>query len=394
MNLNKLTALKVKNLNTKGRYGDGGGLYLLVKPNGKSWVFRWRDKVTGKLRDKGLGPCWDVSLEQARAKAKEFRAMVRDGGDPIDDTRRAILERKLELAKRVTFAECSEKYIEAHKAGWRNGKHAKQWAATLATYGEPINALPVADIDTGLVLKCLEPEWATKTETMTRVRQRIEKVLDWAKVRGYREGENPARWKGHLDHILPKRSAVQKVEHRAALPYADMGAFMSELRQHEGLAAKCLELQILTATRPGEAAGAQWDEFDLDGAVWIIPAERMKTGHEHRIPLSPAAVELLKAIPQVNDNVFPGTKNRPITTAAGMKLIKSMRTGLTAHGFRSTFRDWSGETTSYPREVIEASMAHRLKDKAEAAYFHGDMLARRADLMNDWADYCGTVKQD
>lgn len=399
--LNKLTALKVKRTIKPGRYGDGGGLYLLVQPNGnRSWVFRWRDRLTGKLRDKGLGPAWDISLEQARDKAKLCREQVRNGGDPIEDARTAITTKRLELAKRMTFAECAEKYIEAHKAGWRNDKHAAQWTSTLKTYAEPINPLPVAAIDTALVLKCLEPYWASKTETMTRVRQRIESVLDWARVRDYRTGENPARWKGHLDALLPQRSKVQKVEHRAALPYTGMGAFMAKLRNRTGLAAKALELQILTATRPGEAAGAQWVEFDLEGAQWIIPGERMKAGKEHRIPLSDAAVTLLRSlIPMVKGkpvtpagNVFPGVKGRPLTTAAGMALLKEMKAEVTAHGFRSTFRDWAGETTKFPREVIEAAMAHRLKDAAEAAYARGDMLERRRHLMADWAAYCATVQ--
>lgn len=389
--LNKLTALKVKRTSKPGRYGDGGGLYLLVQANGnRSWVFRWRDKLTGKLCDKGLGPCWDISLEQARDKAKLCREQVRDGGDPIEDARTAITMKRLELAKRMSFAECAEKYIDAHKAGWRNDKHAAQWTSTLKTYAEPINPLPVALIDTALVLKCLEPHWAVKTETMTRVRQRIESVLDWARVRDYRTGENPARWKGHLDALLPQRSKVQKVEHRAALPYTGVAAFMATLRSRTGLAAKALELQILTATRPGEAVGAQWAEFDLDGAIWIIPAERMKAGKEHRVPLSDAAVSLLRALPRIDGNVFPGVKGRSLTTAAGMALLKEMKAEVTAHGFRSTFRDWAGETTKFPREVIEAAMAHRLKDAAEAAYARGTLLERRRHLMDAWAGYCAT----
>jgi integrase len=293
--------------------------------------------------------------------------------------------------KRLTFAECSAKYIEAHRAGWRNEKHAAQWSSTLATYAEPINALPVANIDTALVLRCIEPHWATKTETMTRVRQRIESVLDWARVRDYRTGDNPARWKGHLDQLLPKRSKVPKMEHRAALPYAEISAFMADLRSRNGLGALCLQLGILTATRPGEAAGAEWVEFDLDGATWTIPGERMKAGKEHRVPLSAPAVALLQSLPAHGRYVFPGVKGKPLTTAAGMALLKDMRPGITAHGFRSTFRDWAGETTKHPREVIEHALAHQLKDKAEAAYQRGDLFQRRAVLMKEWAAYCGTL---
>ena len=388
---NKLSALKVKRTTTPGRYNDGGGLYLLIQKSGnRSWIFRWRDRYTGKLRDKGLGPCWDISLEQARDKAKVCREQVRDGGDPIEDARAAVISKRLELSKRLTFAECADKYIEAHRAGWRNVKHAAQWTSTLATYATPINPLSVSTIDTALVLRCVEPHWATKTETMTRVRQRIESVLDWARVRDYRTGENPARWKGHLDALLPQRNKVQKVAHRAALPYVQAGEFMAALRRRAGMAAKVLELQILTATRPGEAAGAQWAEFDLGAALWIIPAGRMKAEKEHRVPLSDAAVTLLRELPRVNANVFPGVKNRPLTTAAGMALLKEMKLDVTAHGFRSTFRDWAGETTKYPREVIEAAMAHRLKGAAEAAYARGTQLERRKHLMGDWATYCAT----
>lgn len=387
--LNRLTALKVRKATKPGKYHDGAGLYLVIHPNGsRTWIFRWRDRVTGKLRDKGLGPAWDVSLEQAREKAKACRELVRNGGDPIEDARAAMAAKRVEFAKRLTFAECAAKYIEAHKAGWRNAKHGAQWVATLDTYAAPINPLPVAAIDTALVLKCIEPHWATKTETMTRVRQRIEKVLDWARVRDYRTGDNPARWKGHLDQLLPQRNKVQKVQHHAALPYADVPAFMVDLRHRNGLAALCLELQILTATRPGEAAEATWSEFDLRHATWTIAADRMKAGKEHRVPLSAPAVALLRSLPVHGAYVFPGVKGKPLTTAAGMGLLKRMRPGITAHGFRSTFRDWAGETTKHPREVIEHALAHQLKDKTEAAYQRGDLFKRRAALMDDWAKYC------
>ncbi|NCT68572.1 MAG: integrase arm-type DNA-binding domain-containing protein, partial [Rhodanobacteraceae bacterium] len=385
----KLSAPMVRKTTKAGRYGDGGGLYLFVQPNGnRSWIFRWRDRTTGKLRDKGLGPAWDVSLEEARASAKACREQVRAGGDPIADARAANEARRLKAATRQTFAQCAERYIAAHRAGWRNEKHAGQWSATLATYAAPINPLPVDAIDTVHVLACLEPHWANKTETMTRVRQRIEAVLDWATARKLRTGENPARWKGHLDKLLPKRSKVRAVQHREALAYAEMGAFMAELRQRNGLAARCLELQILTATRPGETAGAQWAEIDTERAVWTIPGERMKAGKEHRVPLSARAVELLKGFARDGDHVFPGVKGQPLTTAAGMKLLKEMRPGITAHGFRSSFRDWAGETTAHPREVIEHALAHQLKDKAEAAYQRGDLFERRRRLMDDWARYC------
>lgn len=383
MRLNKLTATSVRNAKP-GRHGDGGGLYLLVTPTGKSWIFRWRDRVTGKLRDHGLGAAWDVDLAEARERAAACRKMLRDGTDPIESKRKAITDAKLERARRLTFGECCTRYIAAHRAGWRNAKHAAQWTATLETYATTLQPLPVAEIDTALVMKCLEPHWATKTETMTRVRQRIEKVLDWATVREFRQGDNPARWRGHLSELLPKPTKLKRVQHRVALPYADMGSFMATLRPHRGIAAKALELQILTASRPGEAAGARWDEIDLDAALWTIPGERMKAGVEHRVPLSAPAVALLKALPKRGGLVFG------ITTSAMLKQARSIRAGIDVHGFRSTFRDWAAECTAYRQDVAEEALAHRLKDKAEAAYKRSDMLALRTRLMNDWARYCDT----
>ncbi|HUW51907.1 MAG TPA: integrase arm-type DNA-binding domain-containing protein [Rhodanobacter sp.] len=391
--VNRLTAQKVKTAKP-GMHADGGLLYLLVKSDERrSWIFRYRDRVTGKLRDMGLGPAWDVTLAEARERATSLRRMLRDGQDPLAVKHTQKAEARALHEKRMPFGRCSELYIETHRNGWKNPKHAAQWTATLTTYCQPIWKLPVDAIDTALVMKCLDPIWTTKTETASRLRGRMESVLAWATVRGLRTGDNPAAWRNHLDQLLPARNKVQKVEHRAALPYAEAATFMAELRQRDNLAARVLELQILTASRPGEAAGAQWAEFDLHGAVWTIPAERMKAGKEHRIPLAPAVVKLLKALPQINGNVFPGVKNRPITTDAAMKVLKDMRSGMTAHGFRSTFRDWAAETTSHPREVIEAAMAHRLKDAAEAAYQRGDLLQRRAVLMKDWAGYCAAVRK-
>jgi integrase len=291
--------------------------------------------------------------------------------------------------------------VEAHRSGWRNAKHAEQWDSTLRTYCASLWPLDVSAVDTALVMKCLDPIWTTKTETASRLRGRIESVLAWATVRKYRSGDNPAAWRNHLDQLLPKPSKVQKVEHRPALPYADVAEFMAKLRQRQGLAARVLELQILTATRPGEASGARWDEIDLDAALWIIPEDRMKAGKEHRVPLSDAAVTLLRSmIPKAKGKlvtphgpIVPGNKGKTITTAAGMALLKDMQPGITAHGFRSTFRDWAGETTKFPREVIEAAMAHQLKDAAEAAYARGTLLERRRHLMDAWAGYCATIRK-
>lgn len=389
---NRLTAIGVRNTTKPGRYCDGGGLYLYVPSTkfrgGKRWVFRWRDRITGKTRDKGLGPVSDVTLIKAREKAAEYRQQVRDGIDPIDSARQALAAVKLERARRLTFGQCCEKYMDAHRDGWRNAKHAAQWQSTLDTYCASLLPLPVAEIDTALVIKALEPIWTTKTETATRVRQRIEAVLNWATAREFRTGENPARWRGHLDKLLPKPTKLKNVEHRAALPYNEAGAFMTELRQQKGLGALALELQILTACRPGEVAGARWAEFDLDAATWTIPGERMKAGKEHRVPLSVPAVALLRELPRVNAFVFPGTKKgQSLTTAAMLKALRTARPGFDAHGFRSTFRDWAADQTAYPRDVAEAALAHAVQG-VEAVYRRTDLLNKRARLMADWAKYC------
>lgn len=409
--INRLTATSVK-AKPPGMHADGGSLYLLVKPDAKSrsWIFRYRDRTTGKLRDMGVGPAWDVSLAEARERASTFRRMLRDGQDPLAVKHGQRAEAKAQHEKRMPFGRCAELYIETHRNGWRNPKHAAQWDSTLRTYCAPVWKLPVDAIDTALVMKCLDPLWTTKTETASRLRGRMESVLAWATVRGLRAGDNPAAWRNHLDQLLPARAKVKKVEHRAALPYAEAGIFMADLRKRDTLAARLLELQMLTSTRPGEAAGAQWIEFDLDGSIWTIPASRMKAGKAHRVPIAPAVVALLEALPRINANVFPGVRGKPITTAASEKLLKIMHAAraaldgigyidpslnkpVVAHGFRSTFRDWAAETTSHPREIIEQAMSHRLKDAAEAAYQRGDLLVRRAVLMKDWAGYCATVRK-
>jgi integrase len=388
--LNRLSAKAVERLKGNGRYADGGGLYLQIRGDSRTWIFRYANRATGKEHELGLGPTHTIPLVRARELAQHNRAVLLAGNDPLEQRRRAAMASKLSQSRRMTFGDCATTYIAAHTPGWRNPKHAAQWTATIDTYCAAMKPLAVDAIDTAHVMRCLEPHWATKTETMARLRGRIERVLAWANAHKYRSGDNPARWRGHLDELLPKRSAVQKVEHRPALAYADMHDFMVALRQRAGLATRCLELQILTATRPGEAAGAQWSEFDLDAAMWTVPADRMKAGKEHRIPLSAPALALLKALPRAPKatHIFPGVKGRAITTAASMALLKELKPGITSHGFRSTFRDWAAETTAHPREVIEQAMAHRLKDKAEAAYQRGDMLTRRATLMRDWAAFC------
>jgi integrase len=293
----------------------------------------------------------------------------------------------------MTFREGAETYIAAHKAGWKNPKHAAQWPATLATYVYPVfGDLPVQAIDTGLVMKALEPIWTAKPETATRVRGRIESVIDWATARGYRQGENPARWRGHLENLFPKKSKVRRVEHHPALPYDEIGAFTASLRGQGGIGARALEFLILTAARTGEVIGARWDEFDLAQKVWTVPAERMKAGKEHRVPLSAPALAIVEAMRETRESefVFPGGKRgKPLSNMAMLKLLKRMgRDDLTAHGFRSSFRDWAAESTGFPSEVVEMALAHMVGDKVEAAYRRGDLFAKRRQLMEAWARYC------
>jgi integrase len=292
-----------------------------------------------------------------------------------------------------TFQDCADKYIASHEKGWRNPKHRAQWRNTLSTYAYPVfGDVPVDAVDTAMVTEVIEPIWATKTETATRVRGRIEAILDWAKARGYRSGENPARWRGHLENLLPKASKVRKVKHHAALPYEDAATFTKALREREGVSARALEFQILTAARPGEATNTQWSEVNLDKAEWTVPGERMKSGVVHRVPLSLAAVAVLRDMDKVrtSDFVFPGQRDgRPLWTDALRRLLERMgHGGLTSHGFRSTFRDWAAERTSVPGDVAEAALAHTVGNKVEAAYRRGDLFDKRRRLMDMWAEYC------
>jgi len=298
---------------------------------------------------------------------------------------------RLEAAAGITFRECATAYCDAHAAGWGNAKHAAQWRSTLEQYAAAeFGNLAVQGIDTGIVLRALEKIWTAKPETASRVRQRIEAVLDWATVRSYRTGDNPARWRGHLDKVLPKHTKLKKVTHHAALPWREMGWFMADLRQHDGIAARSLEFTILTATRTGEAINTRWDEIDPGARTWTVPTERMKAKREHRVPLSHQAVALLQALPRTGEHVFPGMKHgRPISNMAMLVLLRRMECGaLTVHGFRSTFRDWCAEATNYPRELAESALAHVLTNKVEAAYQRGDLFAKRAKLMQAWADWC------
>lgn len=392
--LNKLSARKVSSLKTPGYHSDGGGLYLQVSSTlSKSWIFKFvRDK---KATEVGLGSLVDVSLEHARDKAADYRKLLKQGINPLAEKRKVERDLQLSVAKAMTFADCAEAYIEVNRHGWKNPKHAQQWTNTLMQYAYPVfGKLPVAEIDTPQVVKCLEPIWTGKNETASRLRGRIETVLDWATVTKYREGENPARWRGHLDKILPKPSKVQKIEHHAALPYTEIALFMAKLKSQSGVAAKCLEFTILTATRTNESIGATWDEIDLSNKTWTIPGERMKAGRAHRIPLSERVVHILLEMQQVkiNDFIFPGTK-KGLSNMAMLQLLKRMGdVGFTVHGFRSSFRDWAAETTSYPSEVVEMALAHTIKNQAEAAYRRGDLMEKRSQLMTDWQVFCATLK--
>lgn len=390
--MHKLSAAKVAKTSKPGHYGDGGGLWLQVSASGtKSWVFRFTR--AGKAREMGLGALHTITLSEARERAGGCRKLLVDGIDPIERRNAGKQTAAAEAARALTFDQCAEQYIEAHRAGWRNDKHAAQWTATLATYASPIfGKLPVAAVDTALVMKVLSPIWTEKTETAKRVRGRIESVLAWATVQGLRHGDNPARWRNHLDKLLAAPEKVAAVQHHAALPYSRMGEFMALLRAHPGTSARAVELVILTAARTCEVFNATRSEFDLDRAVWTVPKERMKAGREHRVPLSDAALALLRAAtPEEGaDYIFPGGKEgRPLSNMAGLQLLKRMGFGdYTVHGFRSTFRDWAREQTNFPREVAEAALAHVVKDKTEAAYARGDLLEKRALLMQAWADYC------
>ena len=387
----RLSAVALKKLGP-GLHGDGLNLWFQVTPQGnRSWIFRYHHH--GRQRAMGIGPLHTVSLAEAREKALEARKLVLAGVDPIEARDQARNAARLEAAKAITFRTAAERYIEAHKSGWKNGKHTDQWPATLEAYAYPvIGELPVAAVDIGHVMKILEPTWSKKTETMSRLRGRIESVLDWATARGFRKGDNPARWRGHLNKIMPSRAQIRPVEHLAAMPYRDMPAFMRELATREGVSALALRFCILTAARTGEVIGAPWNEIDRDEALWIVPAERMKGKREHRVPLSKAALAVLKKVPRVRGTpfVFPGGRlGKPLSNMAMLETLRQTLSGLTVHGFRSSFRDWAAAETNHPREVAEGALAHAIADKVEAAYRRTDMLEKRRALLDDWAKFCG-----
>lgn len=389
--LNRLSARTVATQKRPGLYCDGGGLYLQVSSSGsKSWIFRFRSPFTHKLRDMGLGPLHSVGLPQARERAAVQRSTIAAGLDPIEVREQASQRQAMEAARAVTFAECAVAYIKAHRPSWRNPKHGDQWTNTLNTYADPVfGRLSVQDVDTGLVLKVLEPIWASKPETASRVRGRIENILDWAKARGYRRGENPARWKGHLNQLLPTLAKKQRVRHHKALPFTEVGALVAALRETPGVTARCLEFTILTAARTNEATQARPEEFDLAGATWTVPAARMKSMKVHRVPLSDRAVEIVREMLSLGEPyVFPGARHgKPISNMTMLGLLERLGVDATVHGFRSSFRDWAAERTAFPHEVCEMALAHTIPNAAEAAYRRGDLMEKRRKLMSAWAEF-------
>lgn len=378
--LHTLSARTVATLTQPGRHSDGGGLYLNITPSGaRSWVFMW--KADGKRREMGLGALRDVPLAKARERAAEARQKLTNGLDPI-----AARDNKPQV---MTFGEAADALIESMSFSWRNGKHRAQWKMTLTVYCEPLRAKPVTAVGTEDVLKVLQPLWTTKPETASRLRGRMERVFDFARARGQGSGENPARWRGHLDAVLPKRARLTRGHHKA-MPFDEVPAFMTALRERDGIAARALEFAILTAARSGEVMGARWVEFDLEARVWTVPAARMKAGREHRVPLSARAIEILKEMEQkrLSDLVFPGTKpGRPLSVMALEMVLRRMKLDVTVHGFRSAFRDWAGERTHFPREIAEAALAHLVGDAVERAYRRGDALEKRRELMDAWASF-------
>ena len=387
-----LSALEVNRLTDSGHHAVGGvpGLYLYVNDSGaRAWVLR--TMVGSKRRHMGLGGFPDVTLAQAREKARKAKYEIAQGIDPIAQRKAATSQLQAQQATEKTFRQASEGYLSAHGDTWRNPKHRAQWAATLETYVFPVmGKMLVKDVAQEQVLSALEPIWKTKNETASRVRGRIESVLDWATVRKYRSGENPARWRGHLDMLLPAPSKVKKVEHHRALPMDDMPKFISLLCEREGTAARALEFAILCAARSGEVRGAKWSEVDMDAGVWTVPAERMKAGKQQRVPLSESAIRILSTQPrdQGNELVFPAPRGGQLSDMSLTAVMRRMQVAAVPHGFRSTFRDWARERTNFPRDLAEQALAHALDNKVEAAYRRGDALEKRREMMDAWGKFC------
>ena len=389
--LHRLSALKVERAKEPGLYADGGGLYLRVAEGGsKQWLYRYT--TNGRNRDMGLGPVRLLTLAEARERAREAGKLRLDGIDPIAHKHAQRGAAIVAAAGAKTFKECAEGFIKDNEKKWTHPKHRKDWERTLVRFVFPtLGNLPVASIDTPLVLKVIKPLWQRVPETASRVRGRIENVLGWATVHHYRSGDNPARWNGHLEHALPSRAELVKVEHHAALPYTQAVGFLAELRKDTSVAGRALEFLALTATRLGEALGATWSEIDLDARTWTIPGNRMKAGKEHAVPLSTAAIRVLKAMAAVrqSDFVFPGFRQgQPIRPDAVRELLKRLAASdVTVHGLRSTFRTWAGEATAFAQDICEAALAHS-QGKLVETYQRGDLFEKRRRLMDAWADYC------
>ncbi|SAK48238.1 phage integrase [Caballeronia hypogeia] len=395
----ELGALAVSRLKELGTYpvGKVAGLYLQVSsPTARSWILRV--KIGDKRREIGLGAYPAISLKEAHERAQAERDKIRAGVDPILERKAAESALRAAQISEITFAEAAKQFIGSRAHGWKNAKHGDQWRNTIAEYAEPVlGKILVRHITREHVLQVLEPIWTTKTETASRVRGRIENILDWARVKGYRSGENPALWRGNLDHLLAKPSTVATVRHHLALPYQEMGVFMKALRAIDATGSRCLEFTILTSARSGEARAARWSEFDLDAGIWRVPAERMKLKKEHRVPLPKTAIDLLRALPQPADDdrtglVFPSPRGKVLSDMTLLMIVRRLGVAATPHGMRSTFKDWATELTNHPRELIEVALAHVPGDASEMAYWRGDVLERRRQLMTDWATYIGVVR--
>lgn len=379
--IHKLSDRACKTTQSSGMLGDGGGLYLSIKPSGsRSWCYIW--KKDGKRREMGLGPYPAITLAKARDLATECRRIVAEGRNPIEERRRKSVP---------TFGECAELLISSMEGQWRNKKHRWQWRQTINSHAASLLSKRVSEIETDDVLAVLTPIWTEKSETASRLRGRIERVLDFAKAHGWRSGENPALWRGHLKNILPARTKLSQ-GHLPAMPYTDVPEFLTRLHELEATSARALEFLILTAARSGEVREATWDEFDLDAGIWTVPASRMKAGKEHRVPLSDRALKIVREQKpiQASRYVFPGQRvDRPMSNMAYMMLMRRLKLGhYTVHGFRSAFRDWAGDETHFPRDIAEQALAHQIGNETERAYRRADALEKRREMMTAWADHC------
>jgi integrase len=386
--INKLSAAKIAKLSKPGMYSDGDGLYLRVAPGGsKQWMFRY---ALGRERQMGLGSLRDVSLAEARVLAREARRVLREGRDPLEDRRQKALEARTAKAKAMTFGQAVDGYHTAHQSKWTNPKHRAQVRSTLTTHAASLHPLPLTAIDTHHVLAALKPIWSKTPETARRTRGRIEAVLAWGIAQGLRPEPNPARWKGHLDQLLPSRAGVGPVKHHRAMPYDQIPAFAARLAGQQWASHTALRFLILTAARTGEVRGARWQEFDLQARLWSVPAERMKARRVHRVPLSEPALELINGLQPFagTDLVFPGARDgQPLSDMALLEVMRGLQLDYVPHGFRASFKSWATDKTAHAREAIEMALAHRVGDAVERAYMRTDMLEKRHELMRDWGNF-------